>query len=111
MQRIIDIVKFIGKLGLSYRIDKLQAAYSLKDMSVDHGNFLELFVHLSKYGIDLKDHLKDCIENSKNLHEYQNGKGRGVLLTFLSKSTINIIITRNISMEVQAARMFLYKRI
>jgi hypothetical protein len=88
-------------------------------MSVDHGNFLELVVLLSKYDINLKDHLKDCIEKSKKLHGSQNsqkggkGKGRGSLLTFLSKSTINKIIqaigqliSRNISTEVQAAGMF-----
>ncbi|GLV33262.1 hypothetical protein CBL_08430 [Carabus blaptoides fortunei] len=71
LQRIIDIVKFIGKRGLSYRGDKLEAAYSLEDMSTDHGNFLELVVLLSKYDMNLKDHLKDCIENSKKLHESQ----------------------------------------
>ena len=60
-QRIIDIVKFIGKRRLSYRDDKLEAAYSLEDMSEDHGNFLELVVLLSKYYINLKDHLKICI--------------------------------------------------
>jgi hypothetical protein len=119
LQRIIDIVKFIGKRGLSYRGDKLEAAYSLENMSVDHGNFLELVVLLSKYDINLKDHLKDCIEKSKKLHDSQNsqkgskGRGRGSLLTFLSKSTINKIIqaigqliARNISTEVQAAGMF-----
>ncbi|GLV34065.1 hypothetical protein CBL_05085 [Carabus blaptoides fortunei] len=113
LQRIIDIVKFIGKRGLSYRGDKLEAAYSLEDMSTDHGNFLELVVLPSKYDMNLKDHLKDCIENSKKLHESQKGKGRGSLLTFLSKSTVNKIIqaigqliTRNISMEVQEAGMF-----
>ncbi|GLV42880.1 hypothetical protein CBL_09960 [Carabus blaptoides fortunei] len=81
LQRIIDIVKFIGKRGLSYRGDKLEAAYSLEDMSTDHGNFLELVVLLSKYDMNLKDHLEDCIENSKKLHESQKGKGRGSLLT------------------------------
>jgi hypothetical protein len=63
--------------------------------------------------------LKDCIEKSKKLHGSQNsqkggkGRGRGSLLTFLSKSTINKIIqaigqliARNISTEVQAAGMF-----
>jgi hypothetical protein len=39
------------KRGLSYGGDKLEAAYSLENMSVDHGNFLELVVILSKYDI------------------------------------------------------------
>lgn len=41
LQRIVDTVKLIGKRGLSYRVNKLEAAYCLKDISVDHGNFLE----------------------------------------------------------------------
>jgi hypothetical protein len=39
------------KRGLSYGGDKLEAAYSLENMSVDHGNFLELVAILSKYDI------------------------------------------------------------
>jgi hypothetical protein len=50
-QRIIDIVKFIGKPGLSYGGDKLEAVYSLENMSIDHRNFLELVVIVSKYDI------------------------------------------------------------
>lgn len=41
IKKLIDIITFIGRQGLSYR-GKDEAAYNLKDRSVDHGNFLEL---------------------------------------------------------------------
>lgn len=113
LERIIDIIKFIGKRGLSYRGDKFESAYSLEDMTVDHGNFLELVVLLSKYDVGLKEHLNECIDKSKKLHQTDGTKGRGSLLTFLSKTTINKIIlaiaqliSQTVSREVQAAGMF-----
>jgi hypothetical protein len=38
IKRLIDIITFIGRQGLSYR-DKDEAAYNLEDRSVNHGNF------------------------------------------------------------------------
>jgi len=45
LQRLIDIVKLIGKRGLSYRGAKnAKAAYTLNDSSLDHGNVLEIIL-------------------------------------------------------------------
>ena len=49
MERVIDVVKLIGKRGLRYCGSKTVAAYSLDDSSLDHGNFLELVKLLGKY--------------------------------------------------------------
>lgn len=51
LERVIDIVKLIGKRGLSFRGTKCEAAYTLDDPKLDHGNFLELIILISKYGI------------------------------------------------------------
>jgi hypothetical protein len=39
----------------------------------------------------LNDHLKTIIEKSKKAHE-SGSKGRGGLITFISKNTLNVII-------------------
>ncbi len=49
LERVVDVVKVIGKRGLSYRGSQSEAAYTLEDISVDHGNFLELILLISKY--------------------------------------------------------------
>ena len=58
----------LGKRGLSYRQVENEAAYTLDDNTIDHGNFLELILLLGKYDVCLKEHLDDCIEKSKKLH-------------------------------------------
>jgi len=47
MERVIEILKMIGKRGLSYR-SRNDAAYKLNDDTIDHGNFLEILLLLSK---------------------------------------------------------------
>jgi len=80
----------IGKRGLSYRSEN-EAAYMLDDFNIDHGNFLEIIVLLSKYDICLKEHLKECIEKSKKIHQ-TGAKARGSLVSLLSARTINSVI-------------------
>ena len=49
ISRILDIiinVKFIGKTGFSYRENLNEAAYSLENENIDHGNFLEIILLL-----------------------------------------------------------------
>jgi hypothetical protein len=46
---------------------------------------------LGKYDIHFNDHLKNIREKSKKAHELES-KGRGGLITFISKTTLNIII-------------------
>ena len=112
LERVIDIVKVIGKRGLSYRGDKLEAAYSLEDEAADHGTFLELVLLLSKYDVILQAHVSSCIEKSKRLHD-SGAKGRGSLVTLLSKTTVNAVIEaigrlikESIAAEVKEAGMF-----
>ncbi len=88
MERIVDVVNVIGKCGLSYRGDKEEAGYSLENLAVNHGNVLELILLLSRYDICLQQHVNTCIENSKKQHE-TGAKGRGALVTLLSKETFN----------------------
>ena len=47
MECIVDVIKVIGKCGLSYRGDKVEAGYSLENIAVNHGNVLELILLLS----------------------------------------------------------------
>ena len=48
---------FIGKRGLSYRGNKTESTFLLDDPLIDHGNFLELLLLLSKYDEIMKVHL------------------------------------------------------
>lgn len=95
MERIIEVVKFIGKRCLSYR-GKDEAAYSLENEEIDHGNFLELILLLSKYDSCLQQHVTESIEKSKTQHlnnvKKQKSSKRGNLVTMLSKTTVNYII-------------------
>ena len=68
--RIIDIVKVIGKCGLPYRgSTKNEAAYTLDNPIINHGVFLELVLLLTKYDKITENHIKDCVERSRSLHE------------------------------------------
>ncbi len=93
LECIIDVVKFIGKRGLSYRGKQSEAAYTLDDNSIDHGNFLELIILLGKYDVRLKEHLTACITQSKKMHQSQQARGRGAAVTLLSKTTVNTVIS------------------
>jgi hypothetical protein len=44
---LIDVLKLIGKCRLSYRSKTNDAAYSLDDSFLDHGNFLEITLLIS----------------------------------------------------------------
>lgn len=109
IQRLIDIVLFIGMQGIAYRGDKAEAAYTLDSLQ-NHGNFLELVMLVAKYDVILQSHVKKCIEDSKK-HRIKTkdkreatGKqskrttGRGSMLTFLSKTFINKLIKITSSM-------------
>lgn len=112
MERIVDVVKVIGKCGLRYRGDKEETGYSLENLAVNHGNILELIILLSKYDICLQQHVNTCFENSKKQHE-TGAKGRGALVTLLSKETFNKVadvisqlLKMTIAEEVRQAGMF-----
>ncbi|KAI6655421.1 hypothetical protein LOD99_2256 [Oopsacas minuta] len=94
MERIIDILMFIGKRGLSYRGNKAESAFLLDDPLIDHGNFLELLLLLSKYDEILRVHLDKVICESKKRHSSlcEGQKGRGSLITLISTTTLNYIL-------------------
>lgn len=102
IQRLIDIVLFIGRQGIAYRGDKAEVAYALDSLQ-NHGNFLELVMLVANYDVIMQSHVKKCIEDSKKNRIKINEKqaiqkqstksiGRGSLLTFLSKNFINKLI-------------------
>lgn len=112
LDRIINVIKLIGKCGLSIRGKRNEAAYLLNNESVDHGNFLELIILLSKYDVVLNEHLNSVIKKSEKQHN-RNSKGHGNLVTFLSHYTtdniINIIsnlIKSTISKKIKEANIF-----
>ena len=114
LERVVDVVKFIGKRGLGYRGKEYEAAYTLDDDNIDHGNFLELIILLGKYDVCLKEHLTECTEKSKKMHQsHSQAKGRGSAVTFLSKTTVNNVIStvqrliqETIAKEVAESGMF-----
>lgn len=110
--RVIEAVKLIGKRGLSYRGNQFEAAYTLDNPFVDHGNFLEILLFLAKYDFQMKDHLETVIKKSRKAHE-SDSKGRGGLITFLSKTTVDYVIAaisclikKSICDEVENAKMY-----
>lgn len=114
MERVIEIVKVIGKRGLSFRGGgRSEAAYSFNDDTVDHGTFLELVLLLSKFDPCLQKHVNECIQASKQLHGSGTVRGRGAQVTFLSKTTVNSVIgvigrliQEKVAAEVRQAEMF-----
>lgn len=77
LQRVIDIITLIGKRGLSYRGKTHEAAYTLDDRSLDHGNFLEMLILLSKYDVVLHDHITHVINKSKIAFARWQNDGEG----------------------------------
>ena len=64
---IVDVIKVIGKCGLSYRGTHFEAAYTWENMALIHGNVLEMILLLSKFDVSLQGHVSECIKKSKSL--------------------------------------------
>jgi len=64
-ERIIAVIKLIGKRGLSYRSKRNEAAYSLNHHNLCHGNFLEIMILLSKYDPIICKHFNIIINKSE----------------------------------------------
>ena len=62
--RIIDIILFLGRQGMSYRGHRSEGANTL-DSSENHGNFLQLVLLVANYDPILQNHVQQCIEESK----------------------------------------------
>lgn len=113
VERVIDIIKLIGKRGLSFRGHLNECSRSLKDPAIDHGNFLDILLLLKKYDVVLNDHIENITENAIKNHERGKGKGRGSSLTFISKTTvdmiidsINVLMKKSIANDVRESGMF-----
>jgi len=118
LQRLIDTIKLIGKRGLSYRGAKnAEAAYTLNDLSLDHGNFLEIILLLAKYDPLLKEHVDKAVMQSHKLYESRKEAvhaGRpGKFVTFLSKTTadyvidaISVLLKKNLSEIIKKSEFF-----
>lgn len=87
LKRLIDIIIFIGYQGLPFR-GKEEGAHSLNKKG-NHGSFLELVLLLADYDSVLHVHLIQCIlKSDKN----KQNRGRGSVITFMSKSIVNKLI-------------------
>ena len=88
------MVKLIGKRGLSYRGSNEEAAYTLDTEEIDHGTILKVVKLLQEYDSCTADHLSHVVQNCKKQHEKaKSSRGRGSLVTLLSKTTMNSVIT------------------
>lgn len=81
LDRIIEVIKVIGKRGLSIRGKNNEAAYLLNDPILDHGNFLEMIILLSRYDAVLNEHLNKIVNTSEKCINVDQ-KGVEVLLLF-----------------------------
>jgi len=91
LERIIDVIKLIGKRSLSYRGKHNEAAYTLLNDLVDHDNILDIQLLLKKYDVILNEYLDNIIKKSQVSHNSGN-KTRGGLINLISKTTVNQII-------------------
>jgi len=100
LKQVFDIIKFLGKQNLPYRGSyNSEALYKLdsKDPSLNHGNFLELLKFTAERDPVLKNYLKSALYQSNKRKskldlESQISKGRGGLVTLVSKTTVNKVI-------------------
>lgn len=99
---IVDVLKLIGKQGLPLRAS-VEQAHKFNDVSVNHGNFLEILFLLSKYESTLKTHLSEVTKKSlqsfekrvkkeKESREMKKVVGRVSHVTFLSNNTMMKIV-------------------
>nr|CAI5851138.1 unnamed protein product [Callosobruchus analis] len=111
VQRLIDIVLFLGRQGIAYRGDKAEGAYSLDSVG-NHGNFLELVMLVANYDVILQNDVKQCIEDSKK-HKQKNKliktiatTGRNIILKDLHDSiTYSVMVdsTQDVAVMDQLA--------
>ncbi|XP_077295474.1 zinc finger MYM-type protein 1-like [Arctopsyche grandis] len=98
VMRIIDIIKMLGKQAVSFRSHRNESAYTLDDEASNHGNFLASVQLMAKYDTIIAAHIsavqKKSYQRMKRLkHQGKAGnKGRGGLITYLSKTTVNRLI-------------------
>ena len=95
---IFDIIKLIARQTLPYRAHGTnESLYNLRNPSLNHGNFLEIVKTFAEHNALLGQHLDQAIKKSSARKEQQEktgekSKGRGALVTFLSKTFVNQVI-------------------
>ena len=62
-ERIVDVIKLIGKWGMSFR-SKYESAKDLSDPNVSHENCLDIVLLLVKYGVKLNKHVQSVIKKA-----------------------------------------------
>ncbi|XP_077294934.1 zinc finger MYM-type protein 1-like [Arctopsyche grandis] len=90
--------KDVRKQAVSFRSHRNESAYTLDDEASNHGNFLASVQLMAKYDTIIAAHVsavqKKSYQRMKRLkHQGKAGnKGRGGLITYLSKTTVNRLI-------------------
>jgi len=97
LEQVFEIVKLLGKQNLPYRgSGSSESLYNIncENVNYNRGNFLELLKFTAKRDSILNDYLTVAIKSSKKRKENisNNSKGRGSLVTMLSKNTVNKVI-------------------
>ncbi|GBN25239.1 hypothetical protein AVEN_43454-1, partial [Araneus ventricosus] len=98
VMRIIDIIKMLSKQALPFREHRNESAYTLDNDTLNHGNFLATVQLMAKYDPIMAAHVSSVQYKSeqriKRLEKQgkTESKGRGGLVTYLSKTTINTLI-------------------
>ena len=74
-----------------------EGLYKMNDVNINRGNFLELLKFTAERDAILRQYLDNAILSSKkrklNMDQRQkNSKGRGSLVTLVSKTTVNKVI-------------------
>ena len=106
LDRVVSIVKMIGKRGMNYsKTGSLEAVSTLCDEKVDHETFLETVLFLAKYDNILKCHLenviKKCLQNKpdKQKHNRAN-RNKFIFKLLLSLSLLISDIYKLIKEEI-----------
>lgn len=97
LEQVFEIIKLLGKQNLPYRgSGSSESLHNLNCVNINYnrGNFLELLKFTAKRDSILNDYLTTAIERSKKRKDnvINNSKGRGSLVTMLSKTTVNKVI-------------------
>lgn len=100
IKQVFEIIKLLGRQNLSFRGSKnSESLYKWDDKdNLNKGNFLELIKFTAERDTIWYKHLNKDIKDSKkrklNLEKKSSSsRGRGYLVTLLSKTTVNNVIT------------------